>query len=349
MLPIAFFCLANQPICVTIKKKLEGFGRMDLKTPITKYKKWIVAIACLATVIALGFTVLALTLPDGEQMESRPSVPSGDLAPSTVATQPTQTVDPTLPTQPAAPAGSGMTLQPSVSLVPDPPALELNTLKRKDFGKVNGYITCKTEECWLGVDVSVWQEDIDWEKVAASGVKFAIIRLAYRGWGKDGELHLDPRGEENLKGAMAAGIKVGVYIYSQATNVSEAVEEAQFLLALLDGRPLDMPVVFDWEVPSNSSARTRNVKAKTIHACAMAFCAEIKAAGYQPMVYFNQWQGLAKYDLQELRAAGVELWLAMYTKAMTYEYKVQMWQYTSNGRVPGIDGRVDVDLYFPYH
>ena len=232
---------------------------------------------------------------------------------------------------------------------PVPPTLQLNTLKWKDFKKVNGYITCKTEECWLGIDVSVWQEDIDWEKVAAAGVKFAMIRIAYRGWGKEAKLKIDPRAEENIKGAMDAGLKVGVYIYSQAINEREAIEEARFVLELLDGRQLDMPVVYDWEVPENAGARTRNVKAKTIHASAMAFCAEIKAAGYQPMVYFNQRQGSTKYNLVELREAGIELWLAMYMNAMVYEYKVQMWQYTESGKVPGIDGKVDIDLYFPYH
>ena len=80
----------------------------------------------------------------------------------------------------------------------------------------------------------------------------------------------------------------------------------------------------------------------------MAFCAEIQAAGYQPMVYFNQHQGSNKYDLMELRAAGIELWLAMYTRGMDYKYKVQMWQYTETGRVPGIEGDVDINLYFPY-
>ena len=344
------FCLANGKTCAILKKKLEGFGTMDLKTPIKRYRKWLILLCCVAVVVALGFTVYALTLPGEQQLEA--TFPSGSLAdwiPGT--TMPVATLPlPTVPTtQPLLPPASDLTVQPEISLQPDAPVLQINTLRNKDFTKVNGYITCKTEESWLGVDVSVWQEDINWEKVAAAGVKFAMIRLAYRGWGKDGKLNVDPRAEANIQGAMAAGIKVGVYIYSQATNVQEAIEEAQFLLELLDGRPLEMPVVFDWEVPSNSEARTRNVKAKTIHACAMAFCGEIKAAGYQPMVYFNQWQGMAKYNLAELREAGIELWLAMYTKAMTYEYKVQMWQYTSKGKVPGIDGRVDLDLYFPYH
>lgn len=323
---------------------------MDLKMPIKKHKKWITLIACFAATVALTVTVLALTLPGGEQMLGVPTASSGGNLFDGDVPQMTDPADVILPSdQLQVPTASGVTAQPSFALAPEPPTLERNTLKRNDFKKVNGYITCKTEEYWLGIDVSVWQEEIDWERVAAAGVKFAMIRIGYRGWSKQAELQVDHRAEENLKGAMDAGIKVGVYLYSQAINVQEAVEEAKFLLELLDGRPLDMPVVFDWETPTNSSARSWRVKPKTVHACALAFCAEIKAAGYQPMVYFNQSQGKYFYDLEELRAAGIELWLAMYTKAMTYEYKVQMWQYTGEGRVPGIRTKVDIDLYFPYH
>lgn len=319
--------------------------------PILKSKEWITLVACMVAFSMLTVAAFALTKNEDTQMEYLPGSTSAALIPSTTVPAPTQSV---LPTEPAQPAQDhvhiGATLQPNLTQAPPTSSLELNTLVRKDFGKVNGYITCKTEEAWLGIDVSVWQEEIDWEKVAASGVEFAMIRVAYRGWGKEGKLQMDPRAEENLKGAMAAGLKIGVYIYSQATNVQEAVEEAQYVLELLDGQKLDMPVVFDWEVPDDVSyARTRNVKAKTIQACAMAFCAEIKEAGYQPMVYFNQWQGSKKYDLAALREAGIELWLAMYGNAMTYEYKVQMWQYTETGKVPGIDGYVDIDLYFPNH
>ena len=322
---------------------------MDLKKPMLHNKKrWIAVLLCFTAVIAFAVTVLAMTLPAEPQLETVPSVPGASTAPSIL---PEATVPPTEPVEIPGPVISetpDTTLQQGIGLPPKAPTLELNYLKNKDFKKVNGYITCKSEEYWLGIDVSVWQEDINWEMVAASGVKFAMIRLAYRSWSRKGELHIDPRGEENLKGALAAGLKVGVYIYSQARNPQEAVEEAQYLLNLLDGIHLEMPVVYDWEVPDISSARTQNVKAKTIHASALAFCAEIKAAGYQPMVYFNQWQGSHKYNLEELRAAGIELWLAMYTRGMNYKYKVQMWQYSDNGRVPGIDGRVDMNLYFPY-
>lgn len=292
--------------------------------------------------------IFALTQRADAQMESFPTAPS-DIALLTTlpVCNPTEPEAPTEPVQ--IPPYEGATTQTSVSQTRVPPVLELNTFKSKDFGKSKGYITCKTEEYWLGVDVSMWQEDIDWEKVAAAGFKFAIIRVAYRGWSKEGKLNMDPKGQENLEGAIAAGLKVGVYIYSQAINVQEAVEEARYVLDLLDGRELDMPIVFDWEIDTDVVSRARNVKAKTMQACALAFSEEIKAAGYTPMVYFNQWQGTYQYNLAELRAAGVELWLAMFTRAMTYTYKVQMWQYTPEGKVPGIKTKVDIDIYFPYH
>lgn len=323
---------------------------MDLKKPMLHNKKqWIAMLLCIVAVIAFAVTVLAMTIPEEPQPEAIPSAPIFTTLPS-MPTIPTMApTEPAEPQPPFAIETPNATLQQGMGLLPTVPTLEVNTLKNKDFKKINGYISCVSEEYWLGVDVSVWQEDIDWEKVAASGVKFAMIRMAYRSWSSKGKLNIDPRGEENLKGALAAGLKVGVYIYSQAKNPQEAVEEARYLLDILDGRHLEMPVVYDWEVPEISGARTQNVKAKTIHASALAFCAEITAAGYQPMVYFNQWQGSHKYDLAELRAAGIELWLAMYTRSMTYKYRVQMWQYTDNGRVPGIDGRVDLNLYFPYY
>ena len=333
---------------------------MDRKTILLKNKKWLAAMLCLLTVIVLGFAIILLEqVADASEMYV-PSNPAGTTtvvtnpiagattAATQAATQPSVMPEPdilskpVIPPQPLLPESLPQPPQP-----PKPTFLEYNTFKKKDFAKVNGYITCKTAECWLGVDVSLWQEDINWEKVAKAGVQFAMVRVGYRGWGRLARLREDPYWQKNLEGAAAAGLKVGVYFYSQATSVKEARAEAQYVLKLLDGRKLDMPVVFDWEVPAASDARTRNVKAKTIHACAMAFCEEIQAAGYRPMVYFNQWQGYKKYNLAELREAGYELWLAMYTKAMTYDYKVQMWQYTSNGRVPGIDGRVDINLYFP--
>ena len=328
----------------------QKMGRLSKNKLIAAIFFGVVAVAFLALLLMMqqqsagvqlevpstpGMTAVT-TLPDASQGED----------PTVVETYPRQPVT-TMPQLNLLPALPQEATRPEQILNTAKPFLKYNEWTKKNFKKVNGYITCTTEECWLGIDVSVYQEDIDWEQVAAAGVKFVMVRLAYRGWRKSGPIYADTNGLKNIAGAEAAGLKVGVYFYSQATSVEEAIEEAQFILDLLDGRALDMPVVFDWELPTDSTARTRRVKAKTIHAMALAFCEEVRQAGYRPMVYFNQRQGKTKYDLMELRAAGIELWLAMYSNAMTYAYKVQMWQYTDNGRVPGIEGRVDIDLYFP--
>ena len=324
---------------------------MERIAALWKSKKWL--IVCAAAVFAV---ILWLAFPEKETEPPALEVPQ----------IPTQATTPTVPPTEAPvispdysanypvskPVILDSVLRP-VSKVPElivpkkETFLELNPFTKKDFKKVNGYVSCLSAPYWLGVDVSVYQEEIDWETVADAGFTFAMVRLAYRGWRSDGPMFADTNGLKNIEGAQAAGLKVGVYFFSQATSVEEAIEEAQFLLELLDGRQLEMPVVFDWELPSDPTARTRNVKAKTMHAMAMAFCAEIEKAGYRPMLYFGQRQGKTKYNLAEIREAGYELWLAMYSNAMTYTYKVQMWQYTENGRVPGIEGRVDIDIYFP--
>lgn len=251
------------------------------------------------------------------------------------------------------PAGQEPTQQststvPTVPTTVPPPTLAPNPIGQDAFTyDQNGYLTCLTEESWLGVDVSEHQGQIQWDQVAQAGVQFAMVRLAYRGWGQEGVIRADSRGLENLQGAADAGIKTGVYFFSQAISVEEAVEEAQFLLQLLDGRALDMPIVFDWETVSAEDARTANVKRATLNACALAFCREIEQAGYEAMVYFNLDLARWKLDLLTIQEAGYDFWLAMYSDSLRYAYRVRMWQYTDDGSVPGIKGNVDLDLYFP--
>ena len=110
------------------------------------------------------------------------------------------------------------------------PTVAPNPYGPGDFAYQDGYLTCVSGESLLGVDVSEHQGQIDWQKVAESGVKFAMIRIGYRAWGSQGELHADAYGAENLKGAMEAGLQVGVYFFSQAISVEEAREEAQYVL-----------------------------------------------------------------------------------------------------------------------
>ena len=130
-------------------------------------------------------------------------------------------------------------------------------------------------ETLFGSDVSSHNGEIDWYAVAASGVRFAFIRVGFRGYGTDGSLNLDTRFAENIRGAKAAGIKVGAYFYSQAISPAEAVEEANLVLDAIRGIPLDYPVVYDWEVVSLKTARTYGLPAGTLTDCMQAFCERI--------------------------------------------------------------------------
>ena len=202
-------------------------------------------------------------------------------------------------------------------------------------------------ETAIGIDVSSHQGEIDWERVAASGVEFAMIRLGYRGYGSEGKMNLDPYFAQNLAGARAAGLQVGVYFFSQAITVEEAYEEAAFVLEHLDGEALDYPLAYDWEPISGVGARTDGLDSVTLTDCALTFCHMAELAGYTPMVYYNNPVGYGRYDLSRL--TDYDVWFAQYASRPTMYYDYRIWQYTSSGTVPGIDTRVDMNIAFiPY-
>lgn len=193
-----------------------------------------------------------------------------------------------------------------------------------------------------GVDVSTYQGQIDWSAVAADGIDFAILRAGYRGY-TEGGLFPDQTFEQNIQGALDAGLEVGVYFFSQAITPQEAEEEAQYILTALNGRTVTGPIAFDWEpIAPGQGARTDGLDNETLTRCAGAFCAKIKEAGLRPAVYFNQTQGYLRYDLREL--TGYELWLAEYGGEPDFYYHFDLWQYTHTGQVAGIEGEVDLDL-----
>lgn len=194
-----------------------------------------------------------------------------------------------------------------------------------------------------GIDVSVYQGSIDWQAVADSGIEFAMIRLGYRGYSQ-GSLQLDECFQTNIEGALKAGLKVGVYFFSQATTVLEAEAEADFVLETIRSYPIQYPVVFDWEYITADSARTDHMTGEDITQCASAFCELVAAAGYTPMVYFNQDMGYLVYQLDQLDA--FPFWLAEYDSQPDFYYGFEMWQYTHTGTVPGIEGNVDLNLAF---
>lgn len=247
-----------------------------------------------------------------------------------------------------APEASANTTAPAETEQTGPtgPTLAENPYHAGDFAYNNGYLTCIAGKSILGVDVSSHQGNIDWAKVAKTDVAFAMVRVGYRGY-VVGDIREDTMWKTNMQGARENGLMLGAYFFSQAISVEEALEEAEFVLSLLDGMELEMPIVFDWE-PIGDSARTAHMDAETLNACAKAFCNTMENAGYDAMVYFNIDLSTRLLDLTQMQEAGYHFWLAMYTDRMTFPHKIDMWQYSDGGMVSGIDGNVDLNLYFTY-
>ena len=196
----------------------------------------------------------------------------------------------------------------------------------------------------IGIDVSKFQGEIDWAKVKEAGIEFAFVRIGNRGYGEEGTLNTDPLYMQNIAGAKAVGIDVGVYFYSQAINETEAIEEANYVLSLLDGMELDYPVVFDEEYVIEAEARTDGIEAEQFTKNAVAFCETIEAAGYQPMIYATmKWEA---YALEMEKLNQYEKWYADYSTYPQTPYDFRIWQYTTEGSVDGVTGTVDLNLEF---
>ncbi len=278
-----------------------------------KHILWIAVGLCAAVVIAVVLTALLRPTPEGEQQSFVDKVISV-IRPTKPTSQPTQ---PTVPKLPANPYGP------------------------EDFAYDGEFLECLTGSSKVGIDVSYYQGDVDWHKVKEAGVEFVFVRLGYRSM-KEGLLNEDICAQNNLKGAREAGLQVGAYFFSQALNAREAEEEAVYAMQILNGYELDLPLVYDWEF-INETARTANMDKATLMECVKAFCETVEKAGRKPMVYFNRNMAANYLDMAELTA--YPFWLAMYTDKMTYPNRVHFWQYSDKGRVPGIKGYVDLDVW----
>jgi GH25 family lysozyme M1 (1,4-beta-N-acetylmuramidase) len=195
-----------------------------------------------------------------------------------------------------------------------------------------------------GIDVSHHQGEIDWEKVKAAGIDFAILRIGYRGYGQEGTLNLDQEFNRNIENAQAAGIDVGVYFFAQAINEDEAREEADFVLQNLEGYELQLPVVYDPESILDDDARTDDVSGEQFTKNTIAFCEKIKEAGYTPMIYSNMLWEAFEFDMEQLTM--YPFWYADYEALPQTPYTYEMWQYSESGQVDGIDEAVDLDVQF---
>ena len=199
------------------------------------------------------------------------------------------------------------------------------------------------------IDISWWQGSIsaaNWQKIRAAGVTHVIARCGYSAL-KNGAHNIDSTFANNVNGAYAAGIKVGVYYYSTAVNASEAKSEAQYVITLLNNyrSKITLPVAFDYET---GGRLTSSVMKSTGTASCIAFCDTIKAAGYTPMVYAN-YNTLTKYISYPTLQGKYKIWLANYTTngvATTYPGDYWMWQYSSSGTINGLSKKVDINYIF---
>ncbi|MDE6781969.1 MAG: glycoside hydrolase family 25 protein [Ruminococcus sp.] len=194
-----------------------------------------------------------------------------------------------------------------------------------------------------GIDVSEFQGYIDWQQVKNAGIEFAFVRIGCRTY-DDGGIIFDERFKENLYSADRAGIKTGVYFFSQALTVEEALEEADAVIEAIRPFNITYPVVFDWEIIAEDYARTDNISVESLSDCCVAFCERIKEAGYTPMIYQNKSTLLYNVDLPRVKE--YDIWLAEYNDEPTYYYDFKIWQYASDGHVAGISSEVDLNVSF---
>ena len=271
-----------------------------------------------------------------------------------VPEDPWETQDPETPEEPEEPRDYFLYNGQKIPIHQD---LAVNTLTASDFyWNEYGRLECSNPDfrTRFGIDVSAYQNracpdnTIDWDAVAADGVDFAMVRIALRGY-SNGALHADSFYAENIDGAMAAGIDTGVYIFSQAITVEEAIEEAEYVIGLLDGRELTGPVAYDWEM-GTSAYRVYGIDPKVASACAEAFCRRIEEAGYQPMIYCSKYVGYLKFNLSDLQ--GYPIWYPEYKYPTTdpekvypgFFYQMDYWQYTDKAKINGISGNVDANI-----
>ena len=227
------------------------------------------------------------------------------------------------------------------------PGVEANSLTAEDFSDRSGCPTYTGSDYQVlrGIDVSEHQHEIDWAQVAASGVDYAYVRLGYRGY-TEGGLFEDPYFRANVEGALANGLQVSVYFFSQAISVQEAIEEAEYVLARIRDYNITLPVVYDWEkINGETASRTDNLDFSILNDCAVAFCDTMKNAGYEPAIYFNRHLGYYGYDLS--RMTDYDFWFALPESSFpNFYYAVDMWQYSFTEQVPGIAEPTDMNLMF---
>ncbi len=201
----------------------------------------------------------------------------------------------------------------------------------------------------VGIDVSEHNKTIDFNKVKADGIDFVYVRVGYTGYTKKKfSLNYDPYYQENITNALAAGLQVGVYWYSQALSENEAVQEANMLLNVIGSYNITLPVVDDYEfagVGSSGRLDSANLSKAQMTANSLAFLNRVSQMGYTPCLYANYSFLKNRVDASQISSVA-KIWLAHYNTSTDYSGDYEYWQYTSDGKVNGISGRVDMNFWY---
>lgn len=224
--------------------------------------------------------------------------------------------------------------------------LELSGFTEDDFTlREDGIVEYKGDEydTRLGIDVSFYQGEIDWQAVADAGVEFAMIRCGYRGYG-GGNITDDTSFDTYARDALTNDIKIGAYFFSQAITTEEAVEEANYVIEKLKPYNVEYPVVIDIEEVTAGTSRQESLTNTELTDVVVAFCEQIKNAGYTPMIYSNSRYFAGKLEMERLE--DYEKWYAFYADVPYMPYEFSMWQYTNQGTIDGISGDVDLNISF---
>lgn len=225
--------------------------------------------------------------------------------------------------------------------------LAQNTLNKNNFDKNdNGEITYSENGKVVshkGIDVSQFQGSIDFSKVKAAGVEYAIIRCGYRGYGS-GTINEDPLFTEHIEGALQNDIAVGVYFFTQAITKEEAVEEADYVINKIKPYNVTYPIVIDVEEILGDTYRQQNLTKDELTDIIVAFCERVKEKGYTPMIYGNLKCLIGSVDLTRLE--DYDKWFAYYADNLYYPYELSMWQYSDQGSIDGVNGNVDLNISF---
>ena len=225
--------------------------------------------------------------------------------------------------------------------------IPINSYNPDNFVMEDGFLSYYNDEgekiSHIGVDLSYHQEKINWDELENSGIEFVILRCGYRGYSEGGLIE-DEKFREYATECNARNIPLGVYFFTQAITVEEAIEEADFVLSIIEEYDISYPVVLDTENVSDNSARTNTVEITPEFRTDMcvAFMEHVKENGYYPMIYASE--NWIRRELIPERIQEYDLWAAQYIDKNDYLYDFTIWQYTESGRVPGINEAVDIDV-----